>query len=166
MKSIALISLLAMVLLAQGCTVNIGTSPESSLVVEEPNQKLSFISAPLQAINLLKDYGAPCKYRINTVEDDFSTSSFYRVSCLKGEDIIGTFVVDIFDSEASFYEDRDALCQSILPENRKSLPVLAFGKNWISTFLLPTNEITISDVAFALGGQTSDDPASRCQFQE
>jgi len=166
LKSITRIVILTMVLLAQGCTINIGASSESSPVVPEQNQKLSFISAPLQAVNLLKDYGAPCQSRIESQESEFSAATFYRVSCVTGEPDMDIYIIDIFETEESFLDDRDAVCDVILPENQKNRTVMAFGKNWWGMIIGISDAITISDVATALGGQTGDDPGFRCQFQE
>jgi hypothetical protein len=76
------------------------------------------------------------------------------------------YIIDIFETEESFLDDRDAVCDVILPENQKNRTVMAFGKNWWGMIIGISDAITISDVAMALGGQTGDDPGFRCQFQE
>jgi hypothetical protein len=169
--------ILAMVLLAQGCTINIGASSEPSSAVEEQSRELSFISAPLQAINMLDQYGAYCEgwldneVLISAHTDDYSFHSYSEVGCYRGgSDLGGMYRVELFESEQTFLDVLDTRC-SIIPVEfrdglyaRSDILTFAVGKNWQAYFIGREDQLTIRDIATALGGETSKNRRDRCQF--
>jgi len=166
--------IVAMVLLAQGCTINIGASSESSPVIPEQIQELSFISAPLQAISLLKTYGAYCDAfqdfpQIKAKQDGYSLVNSYEVNCWSDTDSVGMYSVSIFETEDDLLDNFASVCSRVSTAVRQTLGsgpdviTYAFGKNWEAIFVGKHETLTISDVATALGGKVGG-LGDRCQF--